>query len=274
MMLVVCSRRRRAGARRTDPSRTEDTTGNESRNDATTRALRGVVRTRGGRRPPTRRPLPRRATGGALSRLAARVFFCLGGGGAQFRPYDLVVVAQQDAGSDYYTMSAAGLVHVKPNDPSEFIALSEWMRQSTLFNMLRSIRFYKYYLHSKCFNLWRSNVRYKLCVRDRSRRASTISSHPTERVGSPSPPSSSSASSSGRIVPHVAWRRRVPRQRSVVRARRVLRRALQREQTVGRGRAIPKHRIVGVLSSGASVWLASAASGGRAPRLAGRARAV
>ena len=43
------------------------------------------------------------------------------------------------------------------------------MRQSTLFNMLRSIRFYKYYLHSKCFNLWRSNVRYKLYCQQRKK---------------------------------------------------------------------------------------------------------
>jgi len=33
--------------------------------------------------------------------------------------------------------------------------------------MLRSIRFYKYYLHSKCFNLWRTNVRYKLYTHQR-----------------------------------------------------------------------------------------------------------
>ena len=38
-----------------------------------------------------------------------------------------------------------------------------------LFNMLRSIRFYKYYLHSKCFNLWRSNVRYKLYCQQRKK---------------------------------------------------------------------------------------------------------
>ena len=89
--------------------------------------------------------------------------------GLDFRPYDLVVVSQQDAGVDYYTMSAAGLVHVLPNEPSEFIPLAEWMRQSTLFNMLRSIRFYKYYLHSKCFNLWRNNVRYKLYCQQRKK---------------------------------------------------------------------------------------------------------
>lgn len=46
-------------------------------------------------------------------------------------------------------MHAAGLVHVCHGEPSEFTPLSEWMRQSTMFNMLQSIRFFKCYLHSK-----------------------------------------------------------------------------------------------------------------------------
>lgn len=40
-------------------------------------------------------------------------------------------------------------MHVCHGEPSEFTPLSEWMRQSTMFNMLQSIRFFKCYLHSK-----------------------------------------------------------------------------------------------------------------------------
>jgi len=106
--------------------------------------------------------------------------------GLNFRPYDLVVVHQREVvsggtgevgrmpASGYYTMSAAGLVHVLPGQPSEFIPLNLWMRQSTLFNMCRSIRFYKYYLHTKCFVLWRSNVRYKLYCQQRHRLAHSL----------------------------------------------------------------------------------------------------
>ncbi|CAN0404034.1 unnamed protein product [Discosporangium mesarthrocarpum] len=36
-----------------------------------------------------------------------------------------------------------------PGELSEFTPLSEWMRQSTMFNMLWSIRFFKYYLYTK-----------------------------------------------------------------------------------------------------------------------------
>lgn len=31
---------------------------------------------------------------------------------ARFRPYDLVVVGRQEVGSDYFTMSATGVMHV------------------------------------------------------------------------------------------------------------------------------------------------------------------
>ena len=94
--------------------------------------------------------------------------------GLNFRPYDLVVVNARDCSSEYYTMSPSGLVHVRKGEPSEFVPLASWMRQSALFNMLRSIRFYKLYLHTKCFNIWRSNVRYKLYVNQRKKLASNL----------------------------------------------------------------------------------------------------
>eukprot|EP00968_Pinguiococcus_pyrenoidosus_P011503 scaffold926_cov248-Pinguiococcus_pyrenoidosus.AAC.16 len=87
--------------------------------------------------------------------------------GIKFRPYDLVVTNPRDCGPDYYTMSPSGLVHIQAGEPSEFVPLADWMRQSTLFNMLRSMRFFRVYLHTKCFNLWKSNVRYKLYCRQR-----------------------------------------------------------------------------------------------------------
>ena len=53
--------------------------------------------------------------------------------------------------------------------PSEFIQLSTWMQQSTFFNVLSSIRFFKHYLAAKIFRLWRANVRYKLYVAQRNK---------------------------------------------------------------------------------------------------------
>uniref|UniRef100_K3WBQ7 AAA+ ATPase domain-containing protein n=1 Tax=Globisporangium ultimum (strain ATCC 200006 / CBS 805.95 / DAOM BR144) TaxID=431595 RepID=K3WBQ7_GLOUD len=89
--------------------------------------------------------------------------------GIAFRPYDLVVVTQDDIASEHFTMSSSGLVHMSPGNPSEFIALAEWMRQSTLFNVLTSFRFFKYYLVSKAFSRWGANVRFKLYCRQRKK---------------------------------------------------------------------------------------------------------
>ena len=79
----------------------------------------------------------------------------------EFRPYDLVAVSRKELDPEYFTISATGIVHIKPDEPSEFISLAEWMHQSTAFNTLRSIGFFKHYIEAKCFRLWRSNVRYR-----------------------------------------------------------------------------------------------------------------
>ncbi|RHY05497.1 hypothetical protein DYB25_001425 [Aphanomyces astaci] len=91
-----------------------------------------------------------------------------------FRPYDLTVVLPGDAQAEHFTMSASGLVHIQPGSPSEFIALAEWMRQSTLFNVLTNFRFYKYYLVNKAFMAWSTRVRYKLFCRQRKQLCNTL----------------------------------------------------------------------------------------------------
>ena len=61
-------------------------------------------------------------------------------------------------------ISATGVVHVQPDHPSEVMHLSEWMRESTLFNVLTRIQFFKHYLVQKAFTQWRKNVRFKMYV--------------------------------------------------------------------------------------------------------------
>ncbi|KAH8095184.1 hypothetical protein JL720_2462 [Aureococcus anophagefferens] len=79
-----------------------------------------------------------------------------------FRPYDLLAVRVPGATlartrCDYFTMSSEGLVHMEPGHPSEFIPLTQWMRDAACFNMLTSIPYFRNYLRNKCFNAWRSN---------------------------------------------------------------------------------------------------------------------
>lgn len=96
-----------------------------------------------------------------------------------FRPYDLLVTLDEKALRDeYFTVSAQGVVHLCPEKqrrlairpdttPTEFFSLSDWMQQSTMFNVLTSMKFFKHYLIGKVFNSWKGNVRYKMYNRTR-----------------------------------------------------------------------------------------------------------
>lgn len=122
-------------------------------------------------------------------------------GGEDFRPYDLRKVRRNEkVDPEYFTISAQGVVHVCPDTsrkvvstgkggkkeeegpvilrrgggvkdipllPTETHSLSEWMRESTLFNVLRKIKFFKYYISNKAFTMWKGIVRYQKFRRTR-----------------------------------------------------------------------------------------------------------
>jgi dynein heavy chain len=52
--------------------------------------------------------------------------------------------------------------------PTEFLSLSEWMSQSTMFNVLTSMKFFKHYLIGKVFRLWKGNCRFRTYNRTRA----------------------------------------------------------------------------------------------------------
>ena len=101
----------------------------------------------------------------------------------QFRPYDLVKIDPDDENakkaleSEYFTISAQGVVHVIQEKnrrgvqnevvPTEVLSLSEWMQQSTMFNVLTSMKFFKHYIVGKVFSLWKGNVRFNMYNRTR-----------------------------------------------------------------------------------------------------------
>ena len=60
------------------------------------------------------------------------------------------------------------------NIPTEFFSLSDWMQQSTMFNVLTSMKFFKHYLIGKVFNLWKGNVRFKMYNRTRQNLAKNL----------------------------------------------------------------------------------------------------
>jgi dynein heavy chain len=90
-----------------------------------------------------------------------------------FSPYDLQVVRRGEQASEHYVISATGVVHVKGDagnerkagsqrEPAEVISLSDWMRESAMFNVLRRVRFFKTYLVYKAFLQWKKNIRLRL----------------------------------------------------------------------------------------------------------------
>lgn len=83
-------------------------------------------------------------------------------------PYDLVVVPKERVHAEYFTISANGVVHFQPGQSSECTPLAEWMRQSLMFRVLRSMSFFRLFGHQKGFAQWKCAARYESFVRRRS----------------------------------------------------------------------------------------------------------
>jgi len=69
-----------------------------------------------------------------------------------FRPYDLSVVPEKDILSEHYTISKRGVVHIKPSldahdrtadADTHFCSLSEWMKQTTQYDVVSELPFFK-----------------------------------------------------------------------------------------------------------------------------------
>eukprot|EP00818_Percolomonas_sp_WS_P004783 CAMPEP_0117442044 /NCGR_PEP_ID=MMETSP0759-20121206/3945_1 /TAXON_ID=63605 /ORGANISM="Percolomonas cosmopolitus, Strain WS" /LENGTH=4215 /DNA_ID=CAMNT_0005233913 /DNA_START=112 /DNA_END=12759 /DNA_ORIENTATION=- len=77
-----------------------------------------------------------------------------------YKPYDLVVVSDRsECHPEYFTMSATGVVHVCPGQPTEFMSLSDYMKEAMMFRILRKLSFFKNYLIFKYFKSWYLNSR-------------------------------------------------------------------------------------------------------------------
>lgn len=76
--------------------------------------------------------------------------------GVHFRPYDLNVVPRERISrcSEYFTMSANGVMAIRKGVQAEFVALEAWVRQSSLFDLVSNIGFFKNYLTGRAFRRW------------------------------------------------------------------------------------------------------------------------
>ena len=69
-----------------------------------------------------------------------------------YAPYDLLVIQAAEAAAvqrqptESFAISATGVVRICKGQPSEFTSLPEWMHQSLMYHVLKSMRFFKYFL--------------------------------------------------------------------------------------------------------------------------------
>ena len=96
-----------------------------------------------------------------------KVFYCVDAPVTDdsYTPYDLAVVPKEHVENkdvEHYTVTSSGVVHIRPGVQSEFTPLGEWMRDASVFTLLRQMRFFKMYLVHKMFKFWRANVRHKM----------------------------------------------------------------------------------------------------------------
>lgn len=77
--------------------------------------------------------------------------------GKRYRPYDLLVIPRERLGlyfEEYFTVSANGVMTIRKGVQAEFVPLSEWVRQSSLFDVISVIGFYKNYITGRAFRCW------------------------------------------------------------------------------------------------------------------------
>ena len=87
-------------------------------------------------------------------------------------PYNLTVVSKTQANPEHFVVSKFGILCVYPDGTSDLQSFAEWLREATLFKILRQIPFLKYYRLRKAFTQWYQNIRFAhfACVQSKFKR--------------------------------------------------------------------------------------------------------
>lgn len=75
-------------------------------------------------------------------------------------PYNLVVVSKIKADPEHFVVSKFGILCVYPDGTTELQSFAEWLREASLFQILRQIPFLKFYRLRKAFTQWYQNIRF------------------------------------------------------------------------------------------------------------------
>lgn len=79
----------------------------------------------------------------------------------RYDPYDLKVASKSTVKNDHIVISVFGVLHIRPDGTSYLTSLFQWYMESTYFNVIKNINFFKDYFVIKAFKRWKTNHKYK-----------------------------------------------------------------------------------------------------------------
>lgn len=74
-------------------------------------------------------------------------------------PYDLSVTLRTKVMPEYFVISNFGIIHVFPDGMSDFQTFAEWLREASMFTLMRQIPFFREYKLKRSFWQWHRAVR-------------------------------------------------------------------------------------------------------------------
>lgn len=74
-------------------------------------------------------------------------------------PYDLSVTLRTKVMPEYFVISNFGIIHVFPDGMSDFQTFAEWLREASMFTLMRQIPFFKEYKLKRSFWQWHGAVK-------------------------------------------------------------------------------------------------------------------
>ena len=74
-------------------------------------------------------------------------------------PYDLSVTLRTKVKPEYFIISNFGIIHVFPDGTSDFQTFAEWLREASMFTLMKQIPFFREYKLKRAFWQWHRAVR-------------------------------------------------------------------------------------------------------------------
>ena len=74
-------------------------------------------------------------------------------------PYDLSVTLRTKAMPEHFVISNFGIIHVYPDGMSDFQTFAEWLREASMFTLMRQIPFFREYKLKHAFQQWHRAVK-------------------------------------------------------------------------------------------------------------------